>query len=166
MRKVWLGLVVLGLLVPVSSFSKDFKIGYVNVMEVFDKYDKTKSYDESLEKIKLEKEEVLKKKKEEIDQIQSKLNLLKEEEREKKQKELAAAIEEYKNSERDIYTDLKKVRDEKMSEILKDLNDVITEYAKKNKFDLVLNENAVLYGAETMTITSEISKFMNERYKK
>ncbi|UCD15035.1 MAG: OmpH family outer membrane protein [Candidatus Omnitrophota bacterium] len=167
MKKILICLAVLGLFMPFGAFSNnDVKIGYVNVFGVFDKYSKTKDYDKDLEKIKERKEESLDRKKDEIEKMQSKLNLLKPEEQEKKQKEVAEAIEDYRNLEREIYIDIKKDRDEKMKEILEDINLVVKDYAKKNKFDLIINENAVLYGTKVMDITSDILKIMNERYKK
>ncbi|MBU1122940.1 MAG: OmpH family outer membrane protein [Candidatus Omnitrophota bacterium] len=167
MKKFFLCLAILGLIVPFNTFANsDIKIGYVNVFDVFDKYSKTKEYDDALETVKDKKEVTLNKKKDEIEKMQSKLSLLKPQEQEEKQAEVAAEIESYRNLEREIYIDLKKDRDEKMKEILEDINLVVKDYAKKNKFDLIINENAVLYGEKIMDISSDILKIMNERYKK
>lgn len=167
MKKLLVLLVMLGLLVPFKGFcgSDVIKIGYVNVLDIFDKYTKTQEYDKDLEKVKESKETELTRKKDEIEKLQSKISLLKPEEQEKKQSEITEAIENYRNLEREIYIDIKKDRDEKMKEILEDINVVVKDYAKKNKFGLVINENSVLYGEGITDITGDVLKIMNERYK-
>ena len=168
MRKCLIAIIALGLVIAFSSvsFSKDLKIAYVNIFEVFNEYDKTKDYDEVLEQ-KKEKEKVkLDAKKEEIKKIQEKLNLLKDNAKKKEQEKIANVAQEYREMERKIFIDLKKERDKKMEEIVDDINKVIKDYARKNGFDLVVNQNTVLYGAKSMDITSQILKEVNKQYKK
>ena len=47
MRKCLIAIIALGLVIAFSSvsFSKDLKIAYVNIFEVFNEYDKTKDYE-------------------------------------------------------------------------------------------------------------------------
>ncbi len=52
-----------------------------------------------------------------------------------------------------------------MKNIVEDIDKIIEDYAKKNDFDLVVNSNAILYGAKTMDITSQILKISNKKYK-
>ena len=55
---------------------------------------------------------------------------------------------------------------EKMKEIVEDIDKIVEEYAKQNGFNLVVNSNAILYGEETMDITSQILKISNKKYRK
>jgi len=168
MKKSLVFLTALGLICcfSFSSFSQDIKIGYVDIFEIFNEYDKTKEYDEKLEKKKESLEKKLETKKSDIEKIQNKLTLLKEEERKKEEEKITKQIEEYRNLEREIFTDIKKERDEKMKEIVEDINKIIKDYARKNKFSLVINENTVLYGEKVMDITSEILRISNKTYSK
>ena len=149
-----------------TAFSKDLKVGYVDIFKIFNEYAKTKEYDKVLEQEKEERKKELDKKKEIIEKMQGKLGLLKEKEQAKEKEKLALQVDAYREAEREIFTDLKKKRDDKMKEIVEDINKVIEEYAKKYKFDLVINENAVLYGKKAMNITASILKLVNKRYKK
>jgi outer membrane protein len=167
MKKLSIFVLVLGLVISSQSvcFSKELKIGYVNVFKVFNEYAKTKEYDEKLEKNKKEAEKKLEAKKETIEKLQNKLSLLKEKERSSEEEKMKKEITEYRETERKALIDIKKERDEKMKEIIEDINKVVEDYAKKNKFDLVVNESSVLYGDKAMDITSDIMKLANKQYK-
>ena len=168
MRKIIGCLLVLTVMMSFSStcFSKDIKIGYVDIFKVFNDYEKTKEYDVKLEKKKEKVEKKLEIKKEAIVKLQGKLDLLKEDEKVKEGEKLNQEVKEYRDLEREAFTDIKKERDEKMKDIVEDIDKIVKDYAKKNGFDLIVNSNAVLYGAGVMDITKEILKISNNKYKK
>jgi len=168
MRKYLIFLIILLFTASLSftSFSKNLKIGYVDMLELFNEYQKTKDFDDNLEKKRLEAEEKLNEKKEDIEKIQNKLSLLKEEEKEKETENIKQKIAAYRELEREAYVEIKKERDEKMKEIIDNLDGVIQKYSKKNNFDLIVNKNAVLYGNRAMDITAAIIKISNQEYKK
>jgi outer membrane protein len=167
MKKLLVFLLVLGLITVSQSvcFSKDLKIGYVNIFKVFNEYGKTKDYDAKLEQNKKEAEKKLETKKEAIEKIQSKLSLLKDSEKGKEEEKMKQEINDYRDVERKALIDIKKERDEKMKEIIEDINKIIEDYAKKNKFDLIINESAILYGDKAMDITTDIMNLANKGYK-
>ena len=86
MRKVLAGL-LLGAVVLFSTsvYAKDLKIGYADMLKVFNEYEKTKVYEAELDKKKKKQEEdnKLVEKKDKIIKMQDKLALLKEQEQEK-----------------------------------------------------------------------------------
>lgn len=168
MRRVIGCLLVLTVMMSFSSvcFSKDLKIGYVDILKVFNDYEKTKNYDKNLEKKKEEAEKKLEKKRGVIEKLQGKLGLLKEGEKAKEGEKLNKELKEYRDLEREAFTDIRKERDEKMKDIVEDIDAIVKDYAKKNGFELIVNSNAVLYGAKTMDITDEILKISNKKYKK
>lgn len=161
-------LIVIGLLCCLvsSGFCKDLKIGYVDIFKIFNEYKKTEDYDKKLEKKKNEAEKKLDEKKETIKKIQGKLSLLKDKEREKEEQKISKEVESYRELERKAFVDIKKERDEKMKEIVEDINKIVEEYAKKHGYDLIVNENAILYGDKVMDITTDILKISNQKYKK
>jgi Skp family chaperone for outer membrane proteins len=163
---IFVSLSVFLVFLPFNLFPQEIKIGYVDIFEVFNEYKKTKDYDGELEARKKAEEKKLDKKKEEIEKMQDKLSLLKEDEQDKEKEKITDYLKEYRELERQIFTDLKKERDEKMKEIVEDIDKVIKEYAIREGLDLVINENAILYGSKGMDITSEILRQVNEKYKK
>lgn len=169
MRRVIGLLLVLGLLVSfsgVSQAAKKDKIAYVDFFKVFNDYSKTKEYDKKLEKEKSAVEKKLDAKKSEIEKIQNKLSLLKDEDKEKEQQKIVKEVQEYRTMERESMIDIKKERDEKMKEIVEDINGIVEDYAKTNGFSLIINRNAVLYGEKIMDVTGDILKLSNKTYKK
>ncbi|MDP8289419.1 MAG: OmpH family outer membrane protein [Candidatus Susulua stagnicola] len=168
MKKIVGSLIVAIVIMSFSStcFSKDLKIGYVNIFTVFDDYEKTKDYDQELEVMKTAAEKKLKIKKEAIEKLQNKLGLLKDSEKVKEEAKLEEEVNEYRDLEREIFTDIKKERDDKMKDIGDDITEIVKDYAKDNNFDLIVNGSTVLYGAKTMDITNEILKVSNKNYKK
>jgi len=153
-------------MISFPCFSKELKIGYVDIFKIFNEYEKTKDYDKKLEKEKEDIEKKLDVKKEEIKKSQDKLSLLKEGKKSKEEEKLKTKVTEYRELERKALTDIKKDRDEKMKEIIEDINKVVEEHAKKNKFNLIVNQNAILYGDKAMDITAEILKISNQKYSK
>lgn len=149
-----------------ASFAKDLKIGYLNFLEVFNEYKKTKDYDETLNKKAEVKEKELKDKESEIEKMQSKLNVLKDKDKEKEQQKVEKAAQEFIQLKRQSLIDLKKEKDEKMKEIIDDIDKSIKDYSKKNNFDLVVHGSAVLYGDSAMDITKDILKIINSPAKK
>ena len=168
MRKVIGLLVLVGLLsfVPVKSYSADLKIGYIDIFEIFNEYDKTKEYDKSLEKRKDGIEGKLKDKKEIIESLQNKMTLLKEGEKAKEEEEMNKEMQDFNELQRKAYTDIKKERDEKMKEIIADIDKIVKEYAKKNKYSLIFEKNSIHYGVDKMDLTDDILKIANKEYKK
>jgi len=167
MKKFLVFLIALGVMTSFTftSFSKDLKIGYVDIFKVFNEYNKTKEYDKILDERKQKAEKQLEEKKSTLEKMQKKLSVIKEEEKDKEQAKIAKVVEEYRELERTAFIDIKKARDEKMKEIIEDINKIIDDYAKKNSFNLVVNENAVLYGDKVMDITSDILKIANKKNK-
>ncbi|MEI8350460.1 MAG: OmpH family outer membrane protein [Candidatus Omnitrophota bacterium] len=149
-----------------SGFSKDFKFGCINFLEVFNEYKKTKDYDEMLSKKQEEKEKQIKDQGAAIEKMQSKLSLLKDKDKEKEQQKILDAEKELKKLYLQSRADLKKERDEKMKEIFDDIEKVIKEYSKKNGFDLILHRTALLYADQNTDVTAEILKAVNDSYKK
>ncbi|MDP2922901.1 MAG: OmpH family outer membrane protein [Candidatus Omnitrophota bacterium] len=165
---IFIGVMLLGSFSFVSS-AKDLKIGYVNFIEVFNEYKKTKEYDDMLSKKQDEKEKQLKQKSEELEKMQSRLSLLKDKEKEKEQQKFETAMKDLRQVYGQARLDLRKERDEKMKEIFEDIAKAINNYAKKHNYDFIFNEgnrNIVLYGDKAADLTADILKIVNEMAKK
>jgi Skp family chaperone for outer membrane proteins len=141
------------------------KIAYVDLAKLFDQYEKTKAYDKVLEAENTQYQDERNKKIDQIRDLQGKVAMLKDVEKAKTDKDiekLKADILEYDRQKR---TDLTKERDEKVREILLEIEKTVSEYAKKESITFVLNDKMMIYGAESLNVTDPILKNLNGAYK-
>jgi Skp family chaperone for outer membrane proteins len=146
----------------VASYAHAATFAYVDLMKVFNEYSKTVKYDEELAKAQSAKEAGLKTKNEAVVKMQDEAKLLKADAKKAKDAEIAKLggqlQEEYKAS----LEELRGLRDTKMQEVLKDIEDAITVYAKANNIDYVFKKAALAFGNESMDKTAEIIKALNK----
>lgn len=168
MRKLILSLVIIFGLSSFNlcAFSAPEDIIYVDLFEIFSKYEKTEDYDKMLEKKQSKEEEGLSEKKKEIEKLREELKLLKESQREEKRKEIEDRATTFESERRQALLDLKRERDDKMKEILKDIEGAVENYARRNKISVVLKKAAISYGNARMDKTKEIINILNRNYKK
>lgn len=148
-----------------SAFAAAEKIAYVDLSQTFDKYEKTKVYDDSLAALQADKEKQLEGMAKDIKALEDKLSLLNEKAKAEKQSELDEKNKNIRQMSQQIALDLRKERDEKLKEILQDIEKVIQDYARKNGYDFVLNDRVLLYGSASADITQDIIKTLNKDYK-
>lgn len=148
----------------VFSYAKELKMGYLNVLEVFDSYKKTADYDKQLEKLQEEKQKPFNDMADELKKLKEKMDMVKDSEKEALQKKIAEKADGYQKKEKEAFAELKKARDEKMKEIVDDINAAVKKYAQDNKYDFVLNETMVVYGDEKTNITKAILDSLNAQY--
>ncbi|MDD3374580.1 MAG: OmpH family outer membrane protein [Candidatus Omnitrophica bacterium] len=166
MKKViglFLAMILALSLTTVSYAQSSLRIAYVNLSRVFDEYSKTSNYDQTLEKKSTEYQKERNKKLEKIQEAERKLVLLKEEEKEK----LKIEIDKNKNDliefDREKQTDLRKERDEKIREILLEIEEVVKVYAEKEKYDIILNDRVLIYGSKELEITEKVLDILNKK---
>ena len=150
--------------VPAHAQEAALKIAYCDIARVFDEYGKTKSYDKVLEADTKKFEEERNKKIEALKELQGKLAMLKDDEKAKSEKDMEKMKNEVIEFDRTKRTDLTKARDEKVREILMEIEKTVSEYAKKEGFSFVFNDRVLIYGAENLNITETILKGLNDAY--
>ena len=72
-------------------------------------------------------------------------------------------MNDFDNERKQAFLDLKKQRDEKMKDILEDIEDEVEKYAKKHKIRVVLKKAAVAYGNKKLDKTQDIIKLLNKK---
>ncbi|NLE64417.1 MAG: OmpH family outer membrane protein [Elusimicrobia bacterium] len=166
----WVKLFVLGLmcLVPFASraVAQDLKIAYVDIARLFDEYEKTKDYEKVLEEENTKFQDERNQKIDKIRDLQSKLGVVKEADKAKTEEEIEAMKNEILEFDRVKRTDLTKARDEKVREILLEIEKTVSDHAKKEGLTFVLNDRTMIYGAENLNITEPILSTLNDSYKK
>lgn len=161
--------VVMGMLFCLLFVSISFaaeKIGTVDVGRLFDEYQKTKEYDKLLE----QKADAYEKDRDarisEIKQLQDKLGLLAETEKENKQKELEDKVKSAREFTLARESELKKERDDRLKEVLKDIEGAVAVYAKKEGYNMIFNDRVFVYNNKESDITNKVLEALQADYKK
>jgi len=142
------------------------KIAYVDLSRLFDQYQKTKEYDAVLEGQHKDYQEERSKKLEKLKESQSKLSLLKEKEKAKIQDQIERQKTALLEFDRQKQMDLRKKRDEKIREILLEIEDVVRRYAEQKRISAVLNDRVLIYGSKSLDLTEDVLKDLNASYSK
>ncbi|MFC1807365.1 OmpH family outer membrane protein [Candidatus Omnitrophota bacterium] len=140
------------------------KIGYADVATVFDSYDKTKDEDLVLASKSQDKQKEREKTVEKIRGMKSELELLTEAQRQKKESQIEQEIRLLQDFDRIAKDELRRERDDMLRGILKEIDDVINEYANKNNYTFILNRKVLVFAKEEDDITREIINILNSKY--
>lgn len=164
MRKaaVVLGGVIFSLVLFLAQAQAADKFGYVDLSRTFSEYKKTKTYDKSLsdkEKVYTDERD---KKVEELKSFQDKINLLNDKQREEKQGELQAKAKALQDYDRQKQAELRKEQEDRMKEILKDIEEAVKKYSEKEGYTMVFNDRVLVYQSKNMDITSQIIDILNK----
>lgn len=145
---------------------KALKIAYVDVGRLFDEYEKTKAYDKVLEAESKAFEEERNKKIDQIKEMQGRIAMMKDADKAKAEQDMEKLRNEIMEFDRSKRTDLTKARDEKVREILMEIEKTVSEYAKQQGYSLVFNDRVMIYGGEDMNITEPVLQGLNQDYLK
>jgi len=153
--------VILGMVLFMGNALAADKFAYIDLSQTFSEYNKTKGYDKTL----TEKEKVYTaerdKKVADLKAFQDKLSLLNDKERTAKSTELQSKVKEFQDYDRQKQADLRKEQDEKMKEILKDIEEAVKKYSEKEGYTMVFNDRVLVYQTKSMDITSQIIAILN-----
>lgn len=155
-------LVVMSMLVPAYvRAEKVVKIGYVDLSRLFDEYYKTKDYDKVLEGRHKGYEKESKDKIEKIRDSQSKLALLSDDKKGALEQEIETMKAELMEFDRQQKTDLTKDRNEKIREILLEIEKIVSDFAVKEGYSVILNDRVLIYGDPAYDVTETVLKSLN-----
>lgn len=146
------------------TFAEDkTKIGYVDLSRLFDEYYKTKEYDKVLEGEHKAYEQEGKVKIEKIREAQGKLALLKEDQKKATEDEIEKMKNELLEYDRQKKTDLTKERNEKIREILLEIEKIVSGYAEQNGYSVILNDRVLIFADKGLDLTENILKNLNAK---
>ncbi|MFP4472849.1 MAG: OmpH family outer membrane protein [Candidatus Omnitrophota bacterium] len=168
-KKLWISIFVCALMLAgatAASAQSAKKMGYLDLSRIFDNYEKTKAYDDVLEKQHASYEEELNKRVEAIQEKQARLAVLTDEEKAKLQQEIDEQTTALRQWDEDQRSELMKKRDERIREILLEVEQIVSDYAQQEGYDLILNDRVLIYGADGFDITDKVLQKLNEMYKK
>lgn len=166
MKAVKFLMVFLGFFLMMSSVSlaQTVKFAHVDLAKLFDEYEKTKAYDAVLEADNTKFTEERNKKIESIKALQSKMEAVKDTEKAKIEEDMEKLKNEILEFDRAKREELTKARDEKVKEILTEIEKVVADYAKKENITYVMNDRVFVYGDASLSITDQILKTLNDAY--
>jgi outer membrane protein len=156
----WTMILGLTLLVGVANAAEKF--AYVDLTKIFSEYSKTKEFDKVLgdkqSAYETERDKIVS----EIKSFQDKMNLLSDKEKAAKKDELEKKVKNLQEFDRQKQGDLRKEQDERMKELLKDINDAIKQYAEKEGYSMVFNDRVLVYQDKSLDITGKIIEIVNK----
>lgn len=166
---ITVGLLVVAFFLATASIghAEVNKVGILNIRLVFDNYQKTIDYDKVLEDQYAKYEAARGEKVEQIQEKQGKLSLLQDDEKKKAEEELQNMISELQDYDREQQTDLTKRRDERIREIMLEIEQYVADYAEKAGFDFILNSNVLIWQSSgVVDISEDIVTQLNATYSK
>ena len=141
---------------------QSIKMAYVDLSRLFDEYYKTKDYDKVLEGKTSEFEKDRNVKVEKIRDAQGKLGLLADDKKKDQEAEIEKLKADLLEFDRQKKADLTKERNEKIREILLEIEKEVSVYAEKEKYSVILNDRVLIYGNPAMNVTEPILTKLNE----
>jgi outer membrane protein len=145
------------------------KIGFIDVQRAISESQQGKRAKERFQaQIKKAEGDMLKEKAE-LERLKNDLDkkgpLMKEEERRNLEADLQKRYVNYQRSAGDYQQDLRQKETEMMGDILKELEQIVNEVGKAEKFTLILERSQILYSDQGIDITNKVIEVYNSRAK-
>jgi outer membrane protein len=156
-----LTLMLLAVALTCGTAFAEAKIGFINISQVFDSYEKTKQFDADLQKdseSKRAQREVLVNT---IKKLRDEVELMAPEAREDKQRQMDQKVQELQAFDRDARLALRKKRDDMIRDILKEIDDVIQAYGKEKGYDYIYNDRVLVFKKDQSDLSKEIIDRLN-----
>ena len=168
--KYWLVVATLALSVSFASAQERMKIGYIDVQRVIAESQSGKRAKERFQ-VQVKKAEAdVQKERQDLERLKSDLDkkgpLLKEEERRSMEADLQKRSVILQRTMNDYQQDLRQKESEIMSEILKEVEQIVNEVGKAEKFTLIFERSQIIYSDQGIDITGKVIETYNSRVKK
>ncbi len=153
----------LGLFILTGLAQAADKFAYIDLSRAFSEYNKTKDYDKKLTDKENNYVAERDKKLGEFNTLKDKFALLSDKDKEAKKSELEAKAKALKDFVNQRETELRKDQEDKMKDILKDIQDAVKEYSEKSGITLVFNDRVLVYQTKAMDITANVIDILNKK---
>ena len=157
-------MVVVGL--PNAHAGEQLKIGCVDPQRVLNECRAGKEAKGILDDLMKVRKRELQAKEDEIKNLQDELTkqlMISDEAKAKRDAEIKLKTEEYRKSVKEVSQELYKREAELTEPILRDIKDAIERLGKEKGFSIILTKNDILYGADELDLTDEITKMLDEK---
>ena len=164
LKKLFLVFIFFFLSTPYSNSNE--KIAFIDIDFILSNSNLGKVIFEELEeennkniKILSQKEQILKKKKDDINKTK---NISSKEQLEKDIINFNEEIEKFRSEKDKVFNEFKLLKEKKLDNFLKKINPLIQEYMKNNSINVVLEKKQIFIGSSSINITDDIIKLINE----
>jgi len=99
----------------------------------------------------------------EDDKLSKQKNIIKEEDYKIKVSELRSKYKSYQELMKKKNTNLNKIRENGVNQILKVVNDILTEYSTKNNISFIVDKKNIIIGKNELDITNDILKLLDNK---
>lgn len=168
--KYWLAVGVLLLCCSTAFAQEKIKVGFIDIQRVIAESQAGKRAKERFQAQVKKAESDIVKERQELDRMKSDLDkkgpLLKDEERRNLEVDFQKRSVALQRSMSDYQQELQQKNNEMMSDMLKELEKIVNEVGKAEKFTLILERSQILYSDQGIDITSKVIETYNSRAKK
>jgi outer membrane protein len=168
--KYWLVVGMLVLSCSVALAQERIKIGFIDIQRIIAESQAGKKAKDRFQAQLKKAEADVQKERQDLERLKNDLDkkgpLLKEEERRSLEADFQKRSVNLQRTMGDYQQDLQRKNNEMMAEILKELEQVVTEVGKAEKFTLILERSQILYSDQAIDITSRVIEVYNSRVKK
>jgi outer membrane protein len=156
---------------PALAWSQDrVKIGFIDVQRAISESVAGKRARERFQAQVKKAEADLLKEKNELERLKGELDkkgpLLKDDERRNLEGDLQRRYVTYQRSMNDQQQELRQKENEMTGDILKELEKIVNEVGKSEKFTLIMERSQILYSDQGIDITNKVIEVYNSRAKK
>ena len=167
--KYWLAIAVLVLSGSVASAQERIKIGFIDIQRVIAESQPGKRAKERFQAQVKKAESDVVKERQDLEKLKADIEkkgpLLKDEERRNLEADYQRRSVTLQRAMSDYQQELQQKNNEMMSDILKELEQIVNEVGKADKFTLILERSQILYSDQGIDITSKVIETYNSRKK-
>jgi outer membrane protein len=168
--KYWLVVVLLGLSASFTQAQERLKIGFIDVQRVIAESNAGKRAKDRFQAQIKKVEADLLKERQELERLKADIEkkgpLLKEEERRNLETDFQKRSVNLQRSMGDYQEELRQREGAMMAELLKELEGVVADFGKAEKFTLILERSQILYSDQGTDVTAKVIENYNSRVKK
>ena len=168
--KYWLAIAVLVLSGSVASAQERIKIGFIDIQRVISESQPGKRAKERFQAQVKKAEADVVKERQDLEKLRADIEkkgpLLKDDERRNLEADYQRRSVTLQRAMSDYQQELQAKNNEMMSDILKELEQIVNEVGKADKFTLILERSQILYSDQGIDITSKVIETYNSRMKK
>ena len=168
--KYWLVAGMLVLSCTAALAQERIKIGFIDVQRIISESQAGKKAKDRFQAQVKKAEADVQKERQDLERLKNDLDkkgpLMKEDERRNLEADLQKRSVTLQRALGDYQQDLQRRNNEMMAEILKELEQVVTEVGKADKFTLILERSQILYSDQAIDITNKVIDAYNSRMKK
>ena len=167
--KYWLVLFLTLLCVPAVGAQERVKIGFIDIQRAISDSNAGRRAKERFQAQVKKAEAELLKEKTELERLKADLDkkgpLMKEEERRSLESDLQRRYVNYQRTMTDQQQELRQKEGALTGDILKELEKIVNEIGKTDKFTLILERNQILYSDQGIDVTNKVIEVYNSRNK-